>query len=171
MTDQTSEIPIDFIVSAPQLVQTVYYDWNPGRVQDLMARWHDGETSGFIARAYSVTRNTVMGKIHRLRASGTLKDGLRKPPKAAPRLKHKPYSFRRKKAPLLPPKPVAAPSPIEGGVSIMQLEGHHCRAVTGRGDEGLARYCGDQKTEWAFRDRLIRSSYCAFHNGVYHNPI
>jgi len=53
-------------------------------------------------------------------------------------------------APVAPMEPTA---PAEA-VGLIDLEAHHCRAVVGRGADGLAAYCGAQKTA---------GSYCAEH--------
>lgn len=113
-----------------------------------------------------------MGKIHRLREGGKLPAVAPKPPRPVVQRKRKraPFIIAKKKLTQGPPKPIAPPAPIEGGVGILELRDHHCRAVTGRGADGLARYCGNQKaTEFIFRAKAIRSSYCEGHARVYYN--
>ncbi len=48
---------------------------------------------------------------------------------------------REKIVPSGPPPIVSVP----GGIHIMDLDEHHCRAIVCRGDDGLSRYCGAQK--------------------------
>jgi hypothetical protein len=58
---------------------------------------------------------------------------------------------------------------VPGGISILDLEHFHCRAITGVGPDGMARYCGDQKEE---RIRASgKSSYCHAHGEVYFQRI
>lgn len=44
--------------------------WNPERLRMLADMWKDGSTGADIARRLGVTRNAVMGRIHRLGLSG-----------------------------------------------------------------------------------------------------
>ncbi len=43
-------------------------------------------------------------------------------------------------------------------VRLMELRHHHCREVTGTGDDGLALYCG--------HPRSGRTSYCRHHRRI-----
>lgn len=66
----------------------------------------------------------------------------------------------------LRPAPVAAPvAPVEpppvGGVGLLHLEHHHCRAILGRGADGLATFCGVPKAS---------GSYCAEHARMFYVP-
>jgi hypothetical protein len=47
-------------------------------------------------------------------------------------------------------------SPLD--TPLMELQRHHCREVTGTGDDGLALYCG--------QPRSGRTSYCERHRRV-----
>jgi GcrA cell cycle regulator len=42
-------------------------NWNDDRVENLKKWWDDGQSAGQIARRLGVTRNAVIGKIHRLK--------------------------------------------------------------------------------------------------------
>lgn len=58
----------------------------------------------------------------------------------------------------LRPAPVAlseVPVAPDGGVPLMDLRDHHCRAISGRGADGLATFCGADKAS---------GSYCAAHS-------
>lgn len=66
----------------------------------------------------------------------------------------------------LRPAPVAAPvAPAEpppvGGVGLLDLQHHHCRAILGRGVDGLAVFCGASKSS---------GSYCADHGRMFYAP-
>lgn len=66
----------------------------------------------------------------------------------------------------LRPAPVAAPvAPVEpppvGGVGLIDLQHHHCRAILGRGSDGLAVFCGAPKSS---------GSYCADHGRMFYAP-
>jgi hypothetical protein len=43
-------------------------------------------------------------------------------------------------------------------IPLMELQRHHCREVTGTGDDGLALYCGQPKSG--------RTSYCDQHRRI-----
>jgi len=43
-------------------------------------------------------------------------------------------------------------------IPLVDLQRHHCREVTGTGDDGLALYCGHARSG--------RSSYCAQHRRI-----
>jgi hypothetical protein len=47
-------------------------------------------------------------------------------------------------------------SPLD--VPLVELQRHHCREVTGTGDDGLALYCGQLRSG--------RTSYCEQHRRI-----
>jgi hypothetical protein len=48
-------------------------------------------------------------------------------------------------------------------IPLMKVEAFHCREVVGRGDDGLALFCG--------HPRIDEYSFCAFHKQInYHKP-
>lgn len=64
----------------------------------------------------------------------------------------------------LRPFPVAAPDApavADGGVPLVELQQHHCRAISGRGADGLATFCGADK---------VHGSYCAAHARMFYAP-
>ena len=140
--------------------------WNKERVNILTANWTT-QSAAEIALELGTTRNTVIGKAHRLKLAPKRRRG-RLPRARKPRTRTTPRS--RPTGPLVAPEPIPAPSPIEGGVHILSLEGHHCRAIVGSGSDGLAVYCGAQK-EGLIRTRAGRmlSSYCLDHGNQYYN--
>lgn len=115
------------------------------------------------------SRNAVIGKAHRLKlAQRGVKPGQgrgrrrvsRRQPNASAVI------FVAPKAIVVP---VPAPEPVPGGVSILDLEHHHCRAVIGTGNDGLARYCGAHKEGriQARRGGFFDSAYCRAHGETY----
>ncbi len=43
-------------------------------------------------------------------------------------------------------------------IPLMELKGHHCREVVGKGDDGLATFCGHPQSR--------ASSYCVYHHRI-----
>lgn len=41
-------------------------DWTPDRIATLMALWNEGLTTSDIGRRLDITKNAVIGKVHRL---------------------------------------------------------------------------------------------------------
>lgn len=131
--------------------------WTDERIELLKALWADGLSATQIAGELGgrLTRNAIIGKIHRL--------GLqRKPGQQADRnaraARHGPERVASRPAPLpeLPPPIIvevdAPPSPPPGeAVSLLELGPRHCRTVLDRRDvrpglgKGLKLYCGKPK--------------------------
>lgn len=149
--------------------------WDEARLDRLRELWPTTSARD-IARELNVTRNAVIGKARRLRLQAKAlargpKPGAGKPPSKNP--KKKPGRIvaeaglivsRTKPAPIVaePPPP---PSPIDGGISILDLENHHCRQIIGVGLDQLARFCGHPKSIEPLRygGQTIRSAYCRAH--------
>jgi hypothetical protein len=51
---------------------------------------------------------------------------------------------------------MSEPAPLH--IPLLSLRYHHCREVTGTGDDGLALYCGHPKSG--------TTSYCAHHRRI-----
>lgn len=144
--------------------------WPPELVKRLTECWANGESGGRIAALLGVTRNSVIGKVHRL---GLPK---RKTVETAPSARywrtgrgiarpravfdHQPEEGTEVILELVPiQKPVrlvAVPTeaPPSLKVPLLDLQGQHCRWP---GDDSpLTTFCG--------QDRLENSSYCGFHD-------
>jgi len=117
---------------------------------EIIGLWSLGVKSGTIASLLGITRNAVIGKVHRLRAQG-VDMTIRAPELTGPRAKRPVYfgtrviTLKPKPAPMPAPivKPILQPPPPEG-VSILDIGYAQCRWEIGR-DDGpyrLAIYCG-----------------------------
>lgn len=157
------------------------YYRSPERIalEDAILKLWDAETKGQeIADKLGVTRNTVMGIVHRARK----KDG----PKPANRETNqfKPKDPTQPKAPKVKPR-VKAPTPArvapvwvrtpdpelftapDEGVPLMDAKPHHCRWVVGKTPlaerHTQALFCGAHVM-------LPGGSYCAEHHGLVYPP-
>lgn len=85
--------------------------WTDERVELLKKLWSDGLSASQIAAELgSVTRNAVIGKVHRLGLSGRAKSAAAP---AAPR-----NAAPRKAPPRTPSHPMAAPAPTRGATAL-----------------------------------------------------
>lgn len=147
--------------------------WHEEEVSLLIRLLKEGYSASAIARElHNKTRNAVIGKIHRLKL------GSHRPPRPAPQGRRPRARKANPRANPIsnriiasePPLPVPPPVPVEGGVSIIDLEHHHCRAVVGTGPDGLARFCGAHKEGRivAIRGGAFNSPYCVAHGDEYY---
>jgi len=132
--------------------------WSDERVATLRQLWRDGRSASQIAQQLGgVTRNAVMGKVHRLGLSGR---GAPCAPTRAPRV-----AAARQRPPARPalaarlPRfaPVPAPSPAPEGpgliASLVHLTVHACKWPI-----------GDPKSpDFSFCGRRSEGRYCAAH--------
>jgi hypothetical protein len=111
---------------------------NPESEQVLRTMWKQGASSAVIAGALHTSRNSIIGKVHRL---GLKRDG-------------KPLSTKSSVVPLRKKPKVARPG---GPVPFLKVKRFHCRAVLDqRGEDGLAMFCGCEKvvgTPWCAKHR------------------
>ncbi|WP_068875122.1 MULTISPECIES: GcrA family cell cycle regulator [unclassified Phenylobacterium] len=139
--------------------------WTDERVEVLSKLWRDGKSASQIARdlGSGITRNAVIGKIHRLGLSG----------RAAPRLpgagrpdqrRARQGRIPRRVAPVraLPPPPLpTAPPSLSGLATVVSVRRGQCRWPMGEpGDEGFC-LCGRV---------AVRGAYCAPHAAVAYRP-
>lgn len=136
--------------------------WNEERVNILTANWPN-MSGADVAKILGTTRNTVIGKAHRLKLAAKRRKG-RAPVARKRRTRTTPRALPT--AIPVPPEPVLPPQPTEHGLSILQLQEHHCREIVGSGEDGLARYCGAPKAG-LLKARIgqFHSSYCMEHSG------
>jgi GcrA cell cycle regulator len=137
--------------------------WTDDRVQTLTRLWRDGSSASQIARALAggVTRNAVMGKIHRLGLSGRAKPS--RPDHRRSR-KAQPTTSRRPAAPVLrfaPVRPSQAPQ-SSGSATVLSVRRNQCRWPIGDPLSIDFSLCGCA---------VERGAYCARHAGVAYRPL
>lgn len=157
--------------------------WTDERVELLRKLWLEGLSASQIARelANGISRNAVIGKVHRLGMSGRVKAPA--PAAARPRAKiPRPGGYQRAGAPMLRgntalairSQPVEAifPAPEEDVVipmsemvTIMDLKESMCRWPMGDPTSGEFRYCGAKKATTQI------GPYCSYHSRVAYQPV
>jgi GcrA cell cycle regulator len=126
--------------------------WTDARTESLKRMWDDGESCSQIAKNLGgVTRNAVIGKVHRLGLSGRVtatkriekRKGVRGPvPTVKSSALRRPPKWRALPAPDGQPLPETRADDI-ARVSLMDLQPHHCRWIPGDPKlPGGAGYCG-----------------------------
>jgi GcrA cell cycle regulator len=133
-------------------------NWSDDRIATLSRLWRDGLSASQIAKSLGgVTRNAVIGKIHRLGLSGRGTSSIRsrKPRLAAPqpRASARAPALARPSLPSAQPTPTLAASPDAPGLidNLVHLGAHACKwpigdpkspsfSFCGRPSDG--RYCG-----------------------------
>jgi len=154
--------------------------WTEDRVEMLKKLWADGLSASQIAkRLGGVTRNAVIGKVHRLGLSGRAtpsRPTRRAPVKAsAPAARAKPAA-QTSKAPVAPrpaaPAPVKRPAPVAPAeakrlasgdfATVLTLKDSMCKWPLGDPADATFRFCG-HKTEPG-------QTYCEAHKAVAYQP-
>ena len=115
-------------------------DWNQMLVELIKKLWTEGRSAGEIGDQIGVSRNAVIGKIHR---SGLTKASRQVPKLTAESTKPKVEPPRKI---LNPPKQAAPPEPVvqgpQGGISLAQLRYRRTCAFPVSGIGADLRYCG-----------------------------
>jgi GcrA cell cycle regulator len=158
--------------------------WTDERVEILRKLWLDGLSASQIASELSngITRNAVIGKVHRLGLSGRAKAPSQTVPRprpskpvrtapAAPR-QHAPM-VRGNLAFALAPRMMEAPQPraqleevvvpMSERVTIMELRESMCRWPLGDPSQPDFRYCGAESP-------VGGGPYCKYHARVAYQP-
>ena len=156
--------------------------WSDERVELLVRLWGEGlSASKIAARLGGITRNAVIGKVHRLGLSGRAKGGTPQTPR--PRTKP-----ARSPAPRPAPRPVAhgnvavaaaahqpepAPAPyveaedvvvpLSERVTIMDLRESMCRWPLGDPTTPEFRFCGARS--------VVGMPYCPHHSRIAYQPV
>ncbi|MCG8443546.1 MAG: GcrA cell cycle regulator [Caulobacterales bacterium] len=143
--------------------------WTDDRVERLKKLWSEGLSASQIAKELGgVTRNAVIGKVHRLGLSG------RATPSRPPRRVIKPRAPRVARRPLrplvtTPVTPAPAPTPVEPQplpngefATVLTLSNHICKWPIGDPSDPGFRFCG--------RKAQAGSSYCEAHAQVAFQP-
>ena len=143
--------------------------WTDDRVEMLKKLWADGLSASQIAQKLGgVTRNAVIGKVHRLGLSGraTPSRPVRLPVRAASRPKRtaaKTTSTPAAKEAAPPPAPIE-PKRLPNGdyVSVLTLSNQTCKWPVGDPDDPDFRFCG--------RRAENGSPYCEGHKQQAYQP-
>jgi len=133
-------------------------NWTDERIETLRRLWAEGLSASQIATALGgVSRNAVIGKIHRLGLSGRVKTGKARPARAGGGAVHAPRPVpsgsrvmavgstvvkvveREAPAPLREPAEVV---PLHGGVTLLDLKTSSCRWPIGDPSDPAFRFCG-----------------------------
>jgi GcrA cell cycle regulator len=155
-------------------------NWTDERVELLKKLWADGLSASQIAAELGgITRNAVIGKVHRLGLSGRAKSVSSAAPRPRkPRAPSHPASmFRTHGATALKPmsmpdfdieplierevRPLLEPVSSEN-VTIMELREAMCRWPIGDPGNSEFRFCGSQSNS--------SSSYCEYHAQLAYQP-
>lgn len=160
--------------------------WTDERVELLRKLWLDGLSASRIAAelAGGVTRNAVIGKVHRLGLSGRVKAAATAPARTRPTAKPTTASGRPvpQRGPALPMRgnlavalqaramtaPQRAPDavvvPMTEAVTIMELRESMCRWPVGDPSSPEFRYCGGKAP-------IGDGPYCAYHSRMAYQPM
>jgi GcrA cell cycle regulator len=150
--------------------------WSDDRVEQLKKLWEAGLSASQIAAELgSVTRNAVIGKVHRLGLSGRAKS----PSSAAPRQrKARPAQHMMRPRPVsrgntalahafeveLEPDPIAFDNvvPISQRLSLLELNEATCHWPIGDPASSEFFFCGGKA--------LTSLPYCAYHSRIAYQP-
>lgn len=155
--------------------------WTDERVELLKKLWTDGlSASQIAAQLGQVTRNAVIGKVHRLGLSGRMKSTTTISRVSKPRLRQhvrpsvQPTSFgatalkaehqvERGLVQLLEPAVIMPfPAPKGENITLMQLSEKTCRWPLGDPSTNEFRFCGC--------DTAAGASYCQYHSALAFQP-
>ncbi len=152
--------------------------WTDERVDLLRKLWLEGLSASQIAAelSHGITRNAVIGKVHRLGLSGRVKA----PTAAAPRQRTRPQPTRQQPRTVAPVtrgnvalafRPVEAPEPMpvedvvipmSEMVTIMELRESMCRWPVGDPTTPEFRFCGSRTP--------ATGPYCGHHARIAYQP-
>jgi len=147
--------------------------WTDERVESLKKLWQDGLSASQIAKQLGgVTRNAVIGKVHRLGLSGRAAPSKpARPAFKAPRPARPvaaPAAPRRLPEPAVSAAPApAAPSPVRqldeapGTATVLTLGAHMCKWPIGDPSSDDFTFCGRRQEE---------GPYCTEHARVAYQP-
>ena len=134
------------------------FPWDENHIVELLKRHHEGQSSFQIGMALGVTRNSVIGKLNRMKRRGTMPPPPRAIKQTAP-AKPKPIL-----APPAPPEPVPV---IWGDISanLSNVRPNGCKWICDpiqKGFADLALMCN--------HPRLENSPWCAKHRAQAYIP-
>ena len=112
--------------------------WTPALTAEITRRWADGESGGVIAAAMGITRNAVIGRVHRLKLlKRIVKTRTRPPGSKRSRQQHRIPRIFAPRVAAMPDMPIA--EPVSLAVTIMDLQPRQCRFIT---SDAPALFCG-----------------------------
>ena len=145
--------------------------WTDERVEMLKKLWADGLSASQIAAELGgITRNAVIGKVHRLGLSGRAKS----PSSSSPRPRKARTSGHMMRVPrvrgnnalaydyAVEPEPELIEIPIEQRKTLLQLTEATCHWPVGDPGSSEFFFCGGQANEG--------SPYCTYHSRVAYQP-
>lgn len=155
--------------------------WTEERVEQLSKLWMDGLSASQIANQLGngVTRNAVIGKVHRLGLSGRVKAPSTAKPRVRSSQPRQPRAPRRSggggvhgnNALAYSQRPHAQPAsrpmedvvvPMSNPITIMELKETTCRFPLGDPSTAEFRYCGGKSEAGV--------PYCPFHERIAYQP-
>jgi len=147
--------------------------WTDERVELLKRLWLDGLSASQIAKQLGgVTRNAVIGKVHRLGLSGRATPSkparpVFKPPRPARPVAAAPSAPRRIAEPVpavaaTPPRPMRYEAEAPGSATVLTLGAHMCKWPIGDPSSDNFTFCGRRSGE---------GPYCLEHAQVAYQPV
>jgi len=150
--------------------------WTDERVDLLRKLWTDGLSASQIAAELGgVTRNAVIGKVHRLGMSGRTKGSNQSNGSIKKHATPRPGSFAKNSkasvkqgaaqaSPSTPrPQPVVdVPKPVAKMISLLELTEHTCKYPIGDPQEEGFGFCGVKSRE--------KDPYCEYHCRLTYQP-
>ena len=135
-------------------------NWTDARVEQLKNLWTEGLSASQIARALGgVTRNAVIGKVHRLGLAGRASPSRSERPRlpSAPKVSMRSY---------MPPAPIVEEDPLildDGShATVLTINDRMCRWPIGDPSENEIHFCG--------RKPKSGSPYCEAHARMAYQP-
>ncbi|QFR34343.1 GcrA family cell cycle regulator [Ancylobacter sp. TS-1] len=155
-------------------------NWTDERVELLKKLWADGLSASQIAAELGgVTRNAVIGKVHRLGLSGRAKaiasnTPRQRKPRPAPSGGSRPVvvgntALAAVMRPMVEPEPVELPDPVANVIpmaercTILDLTEFTCRWPVGEPGKSDFFYCGSRTK--------TGMPYCAYHARIAYQPV
>lgn len=149
--------------------------WTEDRVGALKKLWLEGQSASQIAKTLGggVTRNAVIGKVHRLGLSGRAAPSqparatyrpTRPRPAASAQPTQAPSAPRRIEAaqprPVAPTPPAPAPMPeLPGTATVLTLGAHMCKWPIGDPSSREFSFCGRRASEGVYCGEHARVAY------------
>lgn len=139
--------------------------WTDDRIEVLTKLWRDGQSAAAIARSLGgVTRNAVIGKVHRLGLSGRRppsRPGARRPQAAKSEARQPRLAGPRLGAPTSPTRVAVEAPPLVGLTDMATVGRRACRWPIGDPKDETFSVCGRP---------AARGAYCASHGRIAYRP-